>query len=233
VREFMFNDMRRLTPSEAYRLPNAPVAVQLGLGTTAPRITLSSDKAAFFKGIDASRFVPSAKQRGGGAVMATPFGGAISKLPSGLVTGGSSGGDGSGGGGGGGEGGGGGGGGGGGSGGGAGGGSGSGGGGGGGIPPFVKVPYNAPRVKDIAPQKLAPSQQQQQYALQSVNVPVNVYTTPMAPTTTLSVAPPAPQDYGPMVPPGVASGMSAFFTNRCITFFAIGGLVAYFLKKRS
>jgi hypothetical protein len=63
-----------------------------------------------------------------------------------------------------------------------------------------------------------------------VSVPVNVS---MAPTTTLSVAPAAPQDLGPMVPPGVASGMDAFFTNRCVTFLVLGGLAAFLLKKRS
>jgi hypothetical protein len=88
-----------------------------------------------------------------------------------------------------------------------------------------------PRIQDTAPQQLSPWQQQQQtqFALQSVNVPVNVH---MAPTTQLSVAPAAPQDYGPMVPPGIASGMSAFFTNRCITFALLGGLAAFIFKKR-
>jgi len=85
---------------------------------------------------------------------------------------------------------------------------------------------------DDSQQRLSPWQQQQQtqYAVQNVSVPVTVQASP---TSSYTVGPAPQGDYGPMVPPGVADGMSAFFTNRCVTFLVLGGLAAFLLKKRS
>jgi hypothetical protein len=74
------------------------------------------------------------------------------------------------------------------------------------------------------------SQWQQAYVQSSVSVPVSVQASP---TTQITIAPPAAQDYGPMVPPGVAAGMGAAFSGRCVAFALAGAVLAYALRGRA
>jgi hypothetical protein len=175
--------MHRFTPSVTYRAPNAPVAVQLGLGqTTVPQVLSNHTEKA-----ETTKYVPAFVQPSGGAVQTRPQGGWGSRVVD-LSSAGVS------------------------------------------VPPPPPRP-TAAYIPDLSTQKLSPWQQQQQtqFALQNVSVPVTVQASP---TTSLTIAPPAPQDYGAMVPPSVAAGMGQFFTNRCLGFAAAGVALALLTGRR-
>lgn len=178
-------DYNRLTPSVAFRAPNAPVAFSLGVAPLVPRVPVSGSTAEYFKGVDTSKLAWEHQFAPGGAVQQTPQGGAVpTTTPGGTQV------------------------------------------------PTRTLPTGTqarfiPDMAALLAQKQR--QQQQQYVQQSVSVPVS---TQFAPTTTITVGPSAPQDYGAMVPAAVAAGAEGFQMNRCFIAIAAGALLAFLFGRR-
>ncbi len=74
-------------------------------------------------------------------------------------------------------------------------------------------------------------QSQQTLLSQNVSTPVAVVTQPQV---SVAFTPPSAYaaDLGPMVPPGVAAGVSAAFSSKCMTYGLIGAALAFFFGGR-